>query len=164
MEGIIFMVITFIVGMIINAAKSKQQSQKPMPPFNNPTTKQKFELPKQPTIRKSLEDFASEVFDQLNEKAQPKPTAQVLEKHPEPLKAEEIIEKKVESPRISPGSRPAFDGNRSSSRGSILQTNTAKTDPIKDHEIGNIVPTTRAALVQAIITTEILGPPKAKQR
>lgn len=164
MEGLIFMVITFIVGAIINAAKNKQQNPKAMPPFNNKQPKQKFELPKQPNVRKSLEDFANEVFQQLNEKTQPKPTDHPIESQPEPFKAEEIVKKRVESRSISSNNRPAFDGNRSSTRNSTIVPKSSSSDFIKDNEIGNIVPTTRSALVHAIITTEILGPPKAKRK
>lgn len=135
-----------------------------MPPFNNQPTNQRFELPKQPTIRKSLDDFANEVFEQLNEKAQPQSTDHPLDNQTEPFKAEEVAEKNLEARKISSNTRQPLDGNRSSTRGSSVRTKTANSNPIKNHEIGNIVPTSRTALVQAIITTEILGPPKAKRR
>ena len=157
------MVVLFIISSVLNGAKKKQQNSKEMPPFNNQPTKQKFELPKQTEMRKSLEDFASEVFQQLNEKTQPnQPTPQ---REQEPKKLTESIKEEVVTERISLSTRPTFDGNRASNRSSSISLKSSKsTDVIKQNEIGNIVPTTRKALVQAIITTEILGPPKAKQR
>ncbi len=163
MEGLVLMVITFVVGSLISGAKNRQQNQKPMPPFNNQPTEQKVELPKQTERRTSLEDFASQVFQQLNEKAQPKNSAPSSDSQPEPIKAIEVEEKHRGSQRVPLNSRPAFDENRSSNRTSA-NPKAGSSDFIKENEIGNIVPTTRTALVQAIITTEILGPPKAKQR
>ncbi|MCM3387976.1 hypothetical protein M3649_07485 [Ureibacillus chungkukjangi] len=163
MEGIIMMAVLFIISSILNGAKKKQQNSKEMPPFINQPTKQKFELPKQTEIRKSLEDFASEVFQQLNDKAQPIQTTPP--KDPEPKKVAEHIKEEVVAERATLNTRPIFDGNRSSNRGSAIKTKSSKpSDEITQGEIGSIVPTTRSALVQAIITTEILGPPKAKQR
>ncbi|MFC7684635.1 hypothetical protein [Ureibacillus sp. GCM10028918] len=164
MEGIIMMVLLFIISTILNGAKKKQQDQKPMPPFNNPTTSRKFEVPKQPEKRKSLEDFASEVFQQLNEKTQPKQTTQQKEIRQENIRVNESFEKEVGSQQISSNSRPPLDGKRSSNRGSKLSSDSSESDAIKQNEIGSFVPTNRKALVQAIITTEILGPPKARRR
>lgn len=167
MEGIIIMVVLFIVSSILNGSKKKQQNQKSTPPFNNQTTKQKHEVPKQkerPEKRKSLEDFASEVFQQLSEKTQPNQTTQPKVVHNESEKVNESLGQEVAAQQTVPKVRPVFDGNRSSNRGSTISSKTSSSDKIKQNEIGSFVPTTRNELVQAIITTEILGPPKAKQR
>ncbi|MDN4495334.1 hypothetical protein [Ureibacillus aquaedulcis] len=147
MEGIIMMVVLFIISSILGAAKNKPQNQKAMPPFNNQPTKHSYDLPKQPEQRKSLEDFAGEVFQQLSDKS----------RHNQP------IEKEVVAKQTVPKIRPVLDGNRSSNRSSATSLKT-QADPIKQNEIGSLVPTTRNALVQAIITTEILAPPKAKRK
>ncbi|QCR32928.1 hypothetical protein C1N55_12425 [Lysinibacillus sp. SGAir0095] len=156
------MAILFIISSILNGTKKKQQNPKGMPPFNNKPTNQKFELPKQTGKRKSLEDFASEVFQQLNEKTQPNSTAAKKEQQSEKLY--ESIKEEVVTQEKSPNVRPLFKGERSSNRGSLISSTSSTSDTIKQKEIGSFVPTTREALVQAIITTEILGPPKAKQR
>ncbi|MEL3961742.1 hypothetical protein MKZ01_10720 [Lysinibacillus endophyticus] len=151
MEGIIMMVVLFIISSLFSGNK-KSKEQKGMPPFNNkkePVFDQKQHQPKK---ARTLEDFASEIFQQLNEKANP--TVQ-----PEPeVKIEKpvVIEKKENT-------RPKFDVNRSTKQ--ISKGKEAKLqDPIKSKEIGSIIPKDRESLVQAIITSEILGPPKAKQR
>lgn len=158
MEGIIMMAVLFIISSILNGSKKKKEHQKPMPPFKNQTPKQNYELPKKPEKRKSLEDFASEVFQQLEEKTQP------IEVQSASKQVNESIEKEIVAQHVAPKIRPVFDGNRSSNRGSTITSESSKSDMIKQNEIGSFVPTSRKALVQAIITTEILGPPKAKQR
>jgi len=150
------MVVLFIISSVINGVKKKNQEQKPMPPFNNkPTTM--FDLPNKTEARKSLEDFASEVFQQLNEKVQPNASEKPVESLQVPDKVKEVVEKEIES------RRPVFDDKRSSNRSSSIPLKEPKADEIKQGEIGKLVPTTREALVNAIITTEILGPPRAKQ-
>ena len=148
LEGIIMMVVLFIISSLFSGNK-KAKEQKGMPPFNNkkePT----FEKRQQPKKVKTLEDFASEIFQQLNEKANP--TAQPEVK----IEKTEVIEQKDKT-------RPTFDVNRSKKQTAKVQE-TKVNDPIKSKEIGSFIPTDRDALVQAIITSEIIGPPKAKQR
>ena len=163
MEGLIIMAVLFIISSVMNNSKKKQQNQNPMPPFNNKPAKQTFEFPKQTEMRKSLEDFASEVFQQLNDKTQAKPTNSRTTEA-EASRESKVPVEPVERQRTLPNSRPAFDVNRSAISRSAKPSKAPAPDSIKQSEIGDIVPTTRKALVHAMITTEILGPPKAKQR
>ena len=163
MEGIIGMVVLFIISAVINGSKKKQQDHNSMPPFNNKPAKQTFDFPKQSEMRKSLEDFASEVFQQLNDKTQEKPTNS-RKTEAETTKENKVLVESVEVKRPLSNTRPTFDANRSALSRSTKPSKAPVSDSIKQNEIGNIVPTTKKALVHAIITTEILGPPKAKQR
>ena len=163
MEGIIGMVVLFIISAVINGNKKKRQDHNSMPPFNNKPAKQTFDFPKQSEVRKSLEDFASEVFQQLNDKTQDKPTNSRNSKA-EASRENKVLVEPVEVQRSLSNTRPAFDANRSAMSRTTKPSKAPATDSIKQNEIGNIVPKTRKALVHAIITTEILGPPKAKQR
>lgn len=155
MEGIIMMVVLFIISSILSGARKKQQKQEPMPPFSNQSTRP-------PEKRKSLEDFASEVIQQLSDKTQPTKATQPLDQQRASKRVNESTGKEI-SKKIIPKARQALDDNRSSGRGSTISSKFSTSDMIEQKEIGSFVPTTRNALVQAIITTEILGPPKAKQ-
>jgi len=155
-------------------SKNKEkQKQKPMPPFNNkPNTttfeqNPKVEQRRSPSKPRTLEDFAKEVFEQLNER-----TNKPKEIFSEPTYKEVVYEPKAEpkqslpvkvEPVVTPKqreSRPTLDENRSSKR----NDKQVEQDVIKQNEIGSYVPKTKQALVQAIIASEIIGPPKAKQR
>ena len=69
LEGIIIMVIGLIISALFKGNK-KAENQKPMPPFNS-KPQQTFETQQELPKRRTLEDFASEIFEQLNEKANP---------------------------------------------------------------------------------------------
>lgn len=154
-------------------SKNKEKQQKPMPPFNNkpntttyePTPQQRVEPTRSQRTAKSLEDFAKEVFEQLNEKSnQPKDVFTV------PKTKEMVVEAKVSPSNIktqesmvtksNTGNRPTLDENRSSKK----YDKHLDHDVIKQNEIGSYVPNTKQALIQAIVASEIIGPPKAKQR
>ncbi|WP_141400314.1 hypothetical protein [Ureibacillus acetophenoni] len=154
-------------------SKNKEKQQKPMPPFNNkpdttrykPTPQQRVEPTRSQRTAKSLEDFAKEVFEQLNEKNnQPQDIFTV------PETKEVVVEPKVSHSNVNnpestvtksvPRNRPTFDENRSSKK----YDKPLDNDVIKQNEIGSYVPSTKQALIQAIVASEIIGPPKAKQR
>lgn len=164
MEGIIGMVVIFILSSLF-AGKEKKE-QKPMPPFNNKQTTQRSQSSKKVDRRepqKSLEDFASEVFQQLNDRTSTRSSNRSLEQPSRDLaRRETIVENNVSKTDVK-NARPTLDANRSNRSSNITRAKTTKGN-IKQREIGNFVPTNREALVQAIITSEILGPPKAKQR
>ncbi|WP_140422905.1 hypothetical protein [Ureibacillus manganicus] len=153
-------------------SKSKEK-QKPMPPFNNKTStttydefpEHKVEPQKSQTTVKSLEDFANEVFDQLNRKSNQSRDVFTKQKYkdvPVQPKVDLPISKNIETPVVkrNVGNRPSLDENRSSNRNNKPVFN----DVIKQTEIGSYVPKTKQALIQAIVASEIIGPPKAKQR
>lgn len=162
-------VIIYIIKAIFSGDKQKKE-QKSMPPFNNGPTVNTFELPNQKDQRKStrsLEDFASEVFQQLNEKTtSTKNSMPSFEKQQTRVKKEESRTsiKTVEAKNEMSTGRPTFDQNRSATRGLSHSIPKNSMDKIKQTEIGSFVPKTKKDLVQAIITSEIIGPPKARQR
>ncbi|TSI03320.1 hypothetical protein [Lysinibacillus sp. BW-2-10] len=157
MEGIIIMIIALIFSALFKGNKNAK-NQKPMPPFNS-KPQQTFETQRELPKRRTLEDFASEIFEQLNEKANPTTSQPEVKKE-----VPKIAVERVEKPMAAPTARKSLDTNRTSDRNVINTARSVKKDPITSNEIGSYVPTTRDALVQAIITSEILGPPKAKQR
>ena len=148
MEGLIIMIVMFVLSTLFTKDKNKQKETKPMPPFSNQQIPREStrEKPRRerPKVR-SLDDFAKEVFGQLSEKAEPAQAAREIVKEPvaEPVREAIRGERKSTRPELGT-SRP------------ILQR--AKKESLV------VVPQTREQLVQAVITSEILGPPKAKQR
>ena len=161
METIIVMIILGIISSLFSQNKKEKQKQKPMPPFSGQPSTKTSELPKTEERRpRSLEDFAKEVFQQLNEKENPIPK-QVEEKQPTVELPSTSKKEEVSKPDVS--NRPVFNENRTSNR-SFLAKGREIRDSIKQREIGNVVPTNKEALIQAIIASEIIGPPKARQR
>lgn len=162
MEGILLMVAIFLISSFLNRAK-KTKHQKPMPPFNNKPNPQMFDLPKQEprkSTTKSLEDFASEIFQKLNENVSSQTFEKAKEKFEEKKTHTAVHE--VEKNPINQNSRPSLDVNRSIRTTTRELTSNGST--VNQNEIGSFVPTSREALMQAIIASEILGPPKSKQR
>ncbi|CAM5221304.1 putative protein OS=Ureibacillus acetophenoni OX=614649 GN=SAMN05877842_102249 PE=4 SV=1 [Ureibacillus acetophenoni] len=171
---IIFVIIGIIFSIISKSKEVKQQNHKPMPPFNNkPNTtsfeqypKLKVEPRKSTTTFKSLEDFAKEVFDQLNEKTnQPKdvftgPQYKEVVVQPKAEPVTTAVKVEPTNPKNIVNKRPTLDENRSSKN----TNRSIQKDPIQQNEIGSYIPTSKQAMVQAIIASEIIGPPKAKQR
>ncbi|MFP3919571.1 hypothetical protein U5N28_17360 [Lysinibacillus telephonicus] len=164
MGTILLMVALFVISSLLSGNKKTKQ-QKPMPPFNNKPNTQMFDQPKQKetgrTTTKSLEDFASEIFQKLSDTTNTQTSGKAKEKLEDAKSHNSFNE--VESNQTRSVTRPTLDVNRSV-RSTKEAPSNHSLDKIKQKEIGSIVPTTREALVQAIITTEILGPPKAKQR
>ena len=169
METIILALVIFAISSLFKG--NKKQEQKPMPPFNQkPPHTTTVELPHQQGENnrpRSLEDFAKEVFQQLNEKTQPMtepvPSSRTIEQNvpntTNTASKEEVHSKPVVS------NRPAFNESRMSDRASGFKNAGHQSgDPIKGKEIGSIVPTSRTALVQAMITSEILAQPVSKRR
>lgn len=176
MEGIILMIIFAVLGSLFSN-KNKNKNDKQMPPFNNKPNPspmefddfndKRFEEKKKPIpTAMSLEDFARDIFDQLNHKNEPQKTNGRPTQTFEQPKVQQVQSDSRDL--VSPStnlreSRPTLDVTRSV-RGKESEISKIKKDPIKQTEIGSFVPKTRQALVQAIITSEIIGPPKAKQR
>ena len=144
------MIIIAVISSVLSKGKQKDKPTKQMPPFSNqevPRQSKPVEQPKQQRPKvKSLEDFANEVFGQLSEKVEPKKqiVREVVEEPVQPV-VQEVVKKERTF------TRPELGATRP-----IVQQ--AKKQPF------NVVPQTQHQLMQAIITSEILGPPKAKQR
>lgn len=160
MEGVIIAVILGIITSLFNKGK-KEDNKKPtkqMPPFSSqPAPRQKPEVrPAQSQNRsKTLEDFANEVFGQLNEKSKP-----------------EV--KRVETPAPIKVDIPKREGSREGLENKPLFEKTPSTRQLKERPIVqmikqqeeqslHVVPSTQRELMQAIVMSEILGPPKSKR-
>lgn len=149
MEGLIVAIIIGVISSLFSKDKKKEHPTKQMPPFSNQEIPQKWSPvePKQERPKvKTLEDFANEVFGQLNEKVEPKKQV-VREVKEEPVRP--IMKEVVKKERTS--TRPELGATRS-----LVQQ--AKRESL------NVVPQTQQQLMQAIVMSEILGLPKAKQR
>ena len=148
MEGLILASVIAVISSVLGKDK-KDKPAKPMPPFSNQEVPREWSPvePKQERPKvKTLEDFANEVFGQLNEKVEPKKQV-IREVKEEPVRpvVQEVVKKERTSTRAELGAtRPIVQKAKKSSF--------------------NVVPKTQQQLMQAIVTSEILGPPKAKQR
>lgn len=156
MEGIIMMVIVFIVSSLLGKGKEQQQKKesKQMPPFSSQPAPRKQEVERRTEQKrpKTLEDFANEVFGQLNEKV--KPVSQRVERE-----LPKQVEKPVEAaPAIVEPVTEKINNPRSLKERPIVAM--AK----KEAEAFQVVPSNKRDLMQAIIMTEVLGPPKARRK
>ncbi|MFF5993744.1 hypothetical protein AAGS61_03165 [Lysinibacillus sp. KU-BSD001] len=151
MEGLIIMIIIGIVSSLLskNKEQPEQKPTKAMPPFSQQkppreNTQRRSHTSERPKV-KSLEDFANEIFGQLNEKAEQKQVTH------EPIveQVKPVVQEVVRETRKS--TRPELGASRP-----IVQQ--AKKESLV------VVPQTKEQLMQAIITSEILALPKAKQR
>lgn len=163
MEGIIIMVIMFALSSMFakGKAEDKKKQTKPMPPFSNQSAPQPREEVRPSRVEtrqpKSLEDFANEIFGQLNDKRNPesKPIetpAKIEVALPKVEPVREFIERKSEPVEELKRARGLQD------RPIVQMMKQQESDRLK------VVPSTQKELMQAIVMTEILGPPKAKQR
>lgn len=157
MEGLIIMVVLALITRLFSGKNDENKQQKQpsspsaMPPFSNDRpTIQKVEPRKplrseRPKVEvKSLEDFAQEVFGQLQQKAEVKQV-------PTPVAVEPVPTPPVQS------SRPVFKNRAELGEGrTILQKEKQKKATVS-------MPKLRQDLVQAVIMAEVLGPPKARQ-
>lgn len=154
MEGLIIMAVIAILSRIFsnNGDKQKKQKQSPaMPPFSNGKPQATYiepepvERPSRPKLEvKSLDDFAKEVFGQLQEKVQKE----------QPKVAVDVVEP-VETAPVKTA-RPIFMERPELGEGrTIIQKERQKQKGVQ-------IPNTREDLVQAVIMAEVLGPPKAR--
>mgnify|MGYP003531939086 CR=1 FL=1 len=154
MEGLIIMLVMIAISSLFNKAKNKEQPKKEtqqMPPFSSqpaPRTQ-----PTRPNTRtqnrsKTLEDFASEVFGQLNEK-----TKTVVQKVEQPIELElpkETPVQVIERPKMAQSKRTL--------------TERPLTEKLKQQSEGlQVVPQNKKQLMQAIVMAEVLGPPKSRR-
>lgn len=156
MEGIIIMVIVFIVSSLLGKGKEQQQKKesKQMPPFSSQPAPRKQEVERRTEQKrpKSLEDFANEVFGQLNEKA--KPVSQRVDRE-----LPKQVEKPVEAARsiVEPVTEKINNARSLKERPIVAMAK-------KEAEAFQVVPSSKRDLMQAIIMTEVLGPPKARRK
>ena len=156
MSGLIFPLIILAISAIINnASKNKKQNDKQMPPFNSKSVQKPVHTPAQSTERqpaRTLEDFANEIFGQLNEKVKPAPP--VVE---QPLQAPPAVHAQVQERVVPPSvARPKMRTE--------MSERPLVTKLKEQNDSFTVVPKNKKALMQAVVMAEILGPPKAKQR
>ena len=162
MEGIIIMVIMFALSSMFakGKAEDKKKQTKQMPPFSNQSAPRPREEVRPSRVEtrqpKSLEDFANEIFGQLNDKRKPelKPIekpAKIEVELPKAKPVREFVERSSESKEVPKSNRGMQE------RPIIQMIKQQESDRLK------VVPSTQKELMQAIVMTEILGPPKAKR-
>lgn len=150
MEGLIIAIVIFVISSVLGKDKKKEKPTKQMPPFSPQKAPPVKPTKPRPQL-KSLEDFANEVFGQLNEKAAQKPVQQIdLPQTTEVEATSQQVTQEVKEVRQS--TRPKL---AESKRTLVQQATSSQID---------FVPRTRKQFTQAMVMAEILGPPKAKQR
>jgi hypothetical protein len=160
MEGLIIAIVLGIITSLFNKGK-KEDTKKPtkqMPPFSSqPAPRQQKEVrpAQQQNPRKSLEDFANEVFGQLNEKA--KPVDQKIETVT-PIQVEKPIQRQPQQVVEQNTRSQSTNANRVLTERPIVQKLKQQSEALQ------VVPSNQRELMQAIVMSEILGPPKSKQR
>ena len=161
MESLIIFVIIGIISSLLSKDKKQPEKQKPskqqMPSFGQQTIPEKSNpVPeKQRPAAKSLEDFANEIFGQLNEK--------VEQQKPKQLKPRQSQTVPV-TPTVDTARQVAIDQAKAAERRS-------ERPPLGDRPLTKkfsteiyYAPNSRKDLVQGLIMSEILGPPKAKRK
>lgn len=179
MEGLIIMIVIALLSRIFGGNKEEKQSKDAMPPFGSPEKPAQKPLqqpqPAKPRVETtgksftSLEDFTREIFGELAEKE--KEVQKKLAPNMEPL------ERKVQEPAstvpsfFEPATQPTMPdssvappvSSRVSTRPELGASRPiVQREKLKANDYVQ-VPTTQQQLVQAIIASEIIGQPKARQ-
>lgn len=163
MESIIFLIIAGIISAMFNKEKKNPKDKQPtkqMPSFGQQTVPEKSNpVPeKRKPVAKSLEDFANEIFGQLNEKVEQKTNSTTTSVPTESVPVgNNDVANDVRSNRIK---FPNLEVRRSE-RPPLAER--PLTQKLKQQEV-KFAPTTKQQLVQGIIMAEVLGPPKAKRK
>lgn len=143
MEGIIFAIVLLLISSFFGKDKDKKSTDA-MPPFlgdkQSSGDVSTEDVPKQP----SLDDYVKRVMSELQQ-----PKQQHVEVKTSTLKEENVVVEK-EKPAVSRSERPVFASSRP-----IVQ---------RMQEERKYVPNTRDELIRAVVMSEVLGPPKAKQQ
>lgn len=158
METLIIFIIIAIFSSIFGKDKKQSNKQKPtkyqMPSFGQQTIPEKTEPVKTPEV-KSLEDFAKEIFGQLDEKLE-EPKVKVE-------KTQQLVtdfDEARTSDNHEREKRPSLE--RHSSRPSLVERPIVKKLEKQEESIFAI--NSRKDLVHGLVMAEILGPPKAKRK
>lgn len=155
-------------------AKKKQKPTSAMPPFSNNkplSTPVESERPvrekKKPVVEvKSLEDFAQEIFGQLQQKVE-KPALPV---EPTSSKASPVASSApvAEKPlsRMEQSNRSSMQPRSEMTRSGLQERKELGADRAilqrsKQQRATIVIPTSRQELVQSIVMAEVLGKPKA---
>jgi len=166
MEGFIIAIVIALIGrMFAGGNKEQEQTKDAMPPFGNQSKPAQTEVipdpPKRPSFERktftSLEDFTKEIFGQLNEKAEQTSAENTVK--------DEAVQRVFEPETSTVNTRANLE--RTSDRKST-RPEFAASRPIVQKEMTKAkdyiqIPSTQQQLVQAIIASEIIGEPKARQ-
>lgn len=152
MEALILMILFGLISSFFGKKDEQKKKTKQMPPFNNPT------VPQQPAPQRtqaerpiSLEDFAQEIFGQLNDKqAEAKPTPIEVQKP--------VFEPIVEAKPVQPSREPL---RTTSSRPPLEERPLVRK--LKQEPALAFVPKNQKQMMQAVVMAEILNKPKAKR-
>lgn len=146
MEALILMIIFGLISSLFGKKDEQKKKSKPMPPFNNPTAPSK-PAQQQKERPKSLEDFANEIFGQLNEK---KPT-------------EKPVPAKVQAPIVEPVTERVTQREQRPVSTRPPLTDRPLVKKLKQESVFQVVPKNQKQMMQAIVMAEVLGKPKAKR-
>ena len=161
MESLIIFVIIGIISALFNKEKKQPEKQNPskqqMPSFGQQTVPEKSKpVPqKQRPAVKSLEDFANEIFGQLNEKVEQQKPQQSRQSQTIPVTP--VVPETAREVAIE----QAKSEERRSERPPLGERPLTKK---LSHQSISYAPKSRADLVQGLIMAEVLGPPKAKRK
>lgn len=165
MEQLILFAIIAIVTSLFGKSKNKEQKQmptfdkdaKPQPPVFTNTEEQKHQ---RPTINtQSFEDFARKFLGDIQDE---QPQKDIPKKYVQPVE----IEVAEQTPSyVAPPFKPTDTHQRKIERPSIGRMATGKKEvqETSAHQTFAL-PTSKKALMQAVVMAEVLGPPKAKRK
>lgn len=165
MEQIIIFIIIAIVSSLFSKSKNKEPKQ--MPPFNKDakpqspvftnTEEQKMERPTVNT--QSFEDFARKFLGNVQDE-QPEKNLRKEDRQPAAI---EVIE---HTPRnVAPSLIPTDVPERNKERKSYGRMRAEKKEVhVTSSNQTFALPTSKQALMQAVVMAEVLGPPKAKRK
>lgn len=163
MEQLIFFIIIAIVGSLFNKSKNKEQKQ--MPSFDKEArpqspvfTNTEEQRPQRPTMNtQTFEDFARKYYSQDEQ-----PEKYIRKERVQPVKME-VVEQTpshIAQPLI-----PNDSDNRKTERLSLgRMTAGQKEVHVASANQTFELPTSKQALMQAVVMAEVLGPPKAKRK
>jgi hypothetical protein len=163
MEQLILFAVIALISMLFKGKKeTDEKPKKPkqqMPPFSNqPAPPKRTPVSTQQQSKpRSLEDFAKDIFTQLEQSAED--AKKSFEKKVAPVVIEETV--KVEPEKVQRVAMSEQLEQRSSTRPPLEERPLVKK--LNDEAAFNVVPTTQKELMQAIVMAEVLGKPKAKQ-
>lgn len=130
---------------------------KPQEPVLTNTEEQKAERPTMPT--QSFEDFARKILGDLQGE-QPEKNVRKEAVQPAEIEGSEPTPKYVSPPLI-----PADVPLRTTERQSYGRLRAEKKEvPVTSSNQTFALPTSKQALMQAVVMAEVLGPPKAKRK
>ncbi|MBE3102971.1 MAG: hypothetical protein IMZ40_01920 [Bacilli bacterium] len=151
MEVIIFAIVAFIISAITKRKKADEGARTAKPVMSRPRDQQ------QSTTK--IEDYAKQVYEDMQKQV----TGRESRTQSTPVKKTQM--KPVQSTLLSPKEqlkkeekqRPSRRSGRLSTHHSVHSVRKKSTNP------SSLVPTTKNDMLQAIVFSEILSPPKSKR-